>query len=160
MSLLQAPDGDGSAGLLHQVKELQLANTELQQQLQQQSRTSGARPLLTARSSAGGTMAAAAAAAAASNNLALVQQLQEQQQQAEHAVEQKSEWFNNSHSCNPASSPSLKPRGSSVHGQLEPTDRFMQQRHELRLKLLMDRRGQMLRRLHGACSPAALQLHT
>jgi hypothetical protein len=90
-AVLQAPDGDGSAGLLHQVKELQLANTELQQQLQQQSRTSGARPLLTARSSAGGAMAAAAAAA--SNNLALVQQLQEQQQQAENAVEQKSEFL-------------------------------------------------------------------
>lgn len=90
LHLQQAPDGDGSAGLLHQVKELQLANTELQQQLQQQSRTSGARPLLTARSSAGGAMAAAAAAA--SNNLALVQQLQEQQQQAENAVEQKSEF--------------------------------------------------------------------
>jgi type IV secretory pathway VirB10-like protein len=90
---LQAPDGDGSAGLLHQVKELQLANTELQQQLHQQSRASGARPLLTARSSAGGGMAAAAAAAAAaaSNNMALVQQLQEQQQQAEQAVEQKGE---------------------------------------------------------------------
>jgi hypothetical protein len=84
--LLQAPDGDGAAGLLHQVKELQLANTELQQQLQQQSRTSGARPLLTARSSAGGSMAVAA-----SNSLAMVQQLQEQQQQAEAAVEQKSE---------------------------------------------------------------------
>jgi hypothetical protein len=90
---LQAPEGDGSAGLLHQVKELQLANTELQQQLHQQSRASGARPLLTARSSAGGGMAAAAAAAAAaaSNNMALVQQLQEQQQQAEQAVEQKGE---------------------------------------------------------------------
>lgn len=88
---LQAADGDGSAGLLHQVKELQLANTELQQQLHQQSRTSGARPLLTARSSAGGAMAAAAASAAASNNMALVQQLQEQQQAADQAIEQKSE---------------------------------------------------------------------
>jgi hypothetical protein len=88
-TLQQAADGDSSAGLLHQVKELQLANTELQQQLQQQSRQSGARPLLTARSSAGGAMAAAASAA--TSNLALVQQLQEQQQQAEHVMEQKSE---------------------------------------------------------------------
>jgi hypothetical protein len=91
--LTQHNDEHSSVGLLHQVKELQLANTELQQQLHQQSRTSGSRPLLAARSSAGGTMAAAAAAAVASSNTALVQQLQEQQQQADQAVEHKSEWL-------------------------------------------------------------------
>jgi archaeosine-15-forming tRNA-guanine transglycosylase len=60
--------GDTSAELLRQVKELQLANTQLQQQLQQQGRA-----LLTARTTSG----------AAAGSLAAVQQLQQQQHAAE-----------------------------------------------------------------------------
>lgn len=60
--------GDTSAELLRQVKELQLGNTQLQQQLQQQGRA-----LLTARTTSG----------AAAGSLAAVQQLQQQQHAAE-----------------------------------------------------------------------------
>lgn len=76
----QNPGVDNSAGLLHQVKELQLANTELQQQLQQQARAA-----LAARTTGGG----AAAVAAAANSLAAMQQLQQQQQQAEQEAEKQ-----------------------------------------------------------------------
>lgn len=82
-SVLQNPGADGSAGLVHQVKELQLANTELQQQLQQQARAA-----LAARNTGGGI----AAAAAAATNLAVVQQLQQQTQQAEQQAEERGGW--------------------------------------------------------------------
>jgi hypothetical protein len=80
--LPQSPGTDSSAGLLHQVKELQLANTELQQQLQQQARAA-----LAARTTGGGV----AAVAAAANSLAVMQQLQQQQQQAEQEAEKQGE---------------------------------------------------------------------
>eukprot|EP00879_Flechtneria_rotunda_P030441 GHRR01033073.1.p1 GENE.GHRR01033073.1~~GHRR01033073.1.p1 ORF type:complete len:325 (+),score=168.12 GHRR01033073.1:584-1558(+) len=76
----QNPGVDGSAGLIHQVKELQLANTELQQQLQQQ-----ARAVLAARTAGGG----GAMAAAAASSLAMMQQLQQQHAQAEQQAEEQ-----------------------------------------------------------------------
>ncbi|KAF8061925.1 Kif3c [Scenedesmus sp. PABB004] len=79
----QSPGGDESAELVHQVKQLQLANAELQQQLQQQARAA-----LAARTTGGGAVAAAAAAA---NSLAVVQQLQQQQAEAEHEAEKQAE---------------------------------------------------------------------